>query len=107
MTVARVWGRIQSKDAVLISQDGDLYEFEVPPWATSPIIAEFWAEDEAGNVTYRSAVLEVEAGTIKCLRWLDSDGVCTMEPIMRSVIDMECIRAEAAMIEHICPQMEA
>ena len=107
MSVARVWGRIQGKDAVLDNQEGGVWTFDVPSWASGPIIAEFWAEDDFGNVSYRSAVLEIEAGTIKCLRWLDTDGICIMEAVPRPASELEDVRPLVEMIPHICPQMEA
>lgn len=124
MTVQEVWGRIQGQDSALISQEGDVWTFAVPSWVTNPVIAEFWARDEAGNIAYRSAILTVENGTIKCIRWMHSDGICLMRSVERSAlpvdvrsrIAMETAGRSAAMVEarsvitmekHVCSRMEA
>ena len=106
MTVTEVWGRVQGQDSSLISQAGDLWIFTVPPWVTNPVIAEFWAKDEAGNIGYRSAILTIENGTIKCIRWMHTDGICLMQSVERSghIIN---VRPSITMEKHICPRMEA
>lgn len=125
MSVAEVWGRIQGHDASLISQAGDVWSFIVPAWVTGPVIVEFWARDDAGNTTYRSAIFSIEDGTKKCiLKWLDDHGICTMLGIKRYAemmdtrprIAMAGIRRDAEMMDvrptvtmerHICTKMEA
>ena len=106
MTVAEVWGRIQNYDALLTSQDGDLWNFKVPSWVTSPIIVEFWARDDVGNTSYRAGVFTLEAGTVKCVRWLKTDGICIKLPTPRSTIDMVDVRSKITMVKHVCPMIE-
>lgn len=107
MTVRQVWGRIQGHDTAPTSQQGDVWTFDVPPWATNPIVAEFWAEDEAGNQSYRTAILEIEDGTIKCIRWQKKDTECIMIRTVRPSAVMLNEKPVCDMIKHICPKMEA
>ena len=107
MTVKSVYGRIQGTDAVKTAQVGDVWEFQVPAWATSPIIAEFWAEDEAGNTSYRSAVLEIEGGTIKCIRWCNTGCSCMMLAYDKPTSEMLTLRPTITMQEHLCALLEA
>ncbi len=106
MTVTEVWGRVQGLDSSLISQEGDVWTFTVPPWVTNPVIAEFWAKDDAGNIAYRSAVLSIENGTVKCINWMHTDGICLMQSIKRSG-GIVSVRPDIVMQKHICPRMEA
>lgn len=106
MTVKAVWGRIQRQNATLAAHEGDVWTFDVPLWASSPIIAEFWAEDDAGNVSYRAGVFALEEGTIKCIRWRTEGSSLTMLADDRPVADMldvgrPCIVMEA----HACSRL--
>jgi len=126
MTVVEVWGRIQGYDASLIAQEGDKWTFRVPSWVAGPIVAEFWAKDDAGNISYRAGIFAITDGTIKCIRWLTSDGICTMRALERPeavmVLDgricdsvdrqrptatMDHARAVCDVEGHICAKMEA
>lgn len=105
MSVVEVWGRIQGSDATLTSQEGNIWNFRVPSWATNPVIAEFWAEDDAGNIGYRSAVLTIDQGTVKCIHWMHTDGICLMKKVVRGIA-VTNVRSEITMVKHVCPQME-
>jgi len=125
MTVVEVWGHIQGYDASLITHEGDTWTFQVPSWVTGTIIVEFWAKDDAGNISYRSGIFAVKDGTLKCIRWLTSDGICTMNITERAIITMDIGRycsveeldRPMAMMDHkrstceveshICAKMEA
>lgn len=107
MTVKTVWGRIQGTDAVLDSHSGDMWTFTVPAWVTGPIVAEFWAEDEAGNVSYRTAILEIEDGTIKCIRWQKKDTQCLMLKVQRPTASLIEVRPTVRILKHVCNRMEA
>jgi len=125
MTVAEVWGRIQGHDATLVAQEGDKWTFSVPPWVTGPIIAEIWAKDDAGNISYRAGIFSITEGTIKCIRWLTTNGICTMRAVERAEITMSaegrditeriperpmasigCARALCDVEGHICAKIE-
>ena len=93
MTVVDVWGHIQGYDASLIARDGDKWIFRIPSWATGPIVAEFWAEDDAGNISYRAGIFAITDGTLKCIRWLTTDGICTMNIVEKAEIMMDIGRA--------------
>ena len=107
MTVAEVWGHIQGYDASLITHEGDKWIFRVPSWVTGSIIAEFWAKDDVGNISYRAGVFSIAEGTIKCIRWLTSDGICTMKSIDRTnMATMDHARASCIVEVHTCAKME-
>ena len=123
MTVARVWGRIQAQDVNPIASEGDTWLFQVPRSAVGRVTAQFWVEDEAGNIGYRAALLTIEHGTIKCIEWLETGDITSL-PIERpSIIDLgghaeiaEILHPEikdistrptCAELPHICPKMEA
>lgn len=78
MTVAEVWGRVQGSDVLPLSHDGDDWLFPAPPGMSGTLICEFWAEDDAGNVGYRAAIITLDRGVIKCWRWLDIGCECIM-----------------------------
>ena len=123
--IKAVWGRIQGRDAVQVEHDGNRWRFQVPTWATSPIIAEFWAEDEAGNVSYATGVFTIEEGAIKCIRWREEGSRLTMladgrpsvtdavsrshawEIVSQSTATLGEGRSHAEMLAHTCPKMEA
>lgn len=107
MTVKSVWGRIQGMDATLTAQEGDQWIFQVPPWVTSPIIVEFWAEDDAGNVSYRTGLFDLSEGPIKCIRWKDTGCSCVMLETERPTVTMDAARPRVHMIDHVCFRMEA
>lgn len=120
MTVADVWGRVQGQDALPLSHDGDDWFFPAPPGISGTLVCEFWAEDEAGNIGYRAALITLHKGAIKCWRWLDAGCSCIMlatirpvasviegrpEPRMTlpslEVTDLTC-RPECIMHPHVC-----
>lgn len=103
MTVVSVYGSIQGNDAEPIEQSGDTWTFEVPDWITGEFIAEFWAEDEAGNTTYRTGVFTIADGTVKCIRWLTTDGICIMKTA-RPEVTATFVRPSFRAIDHACPQ---
>lgn len=124
MTVRSVWGRIQRRNAVLIRKDGDKWVFQVPPWAVSPLIVEFWAEDDAGNVSYKTGIFDLEEGRIKCIRWLnegsnlvmlpdDRPSICMMhddrpQADMLGVLTITALaedRPSIEMLDHACPRL--
>lgn len=78
MTVAEVWGRVQGSDVLPLSHDGDDWLFPAPPGMSGTLICEFWAEDDAGNVGYRAAIITLDRGSIKCWRWLTTGCDCIM-----------------------------
>jgi len=82
MTVAEVWGRIQAQDVFPIAQHGDIWMFQVPHSVVGRVIAEFWVQDEAGNIGYRAALMQIEHGTIKCIEWLKTGDILSL-PIER------------------------
>lgn len=103
MTVIDVWGLIDNTSRIPISRSGDVWSFQVPT-KTGIIFAEFWAEDEAGNIGYRSAVLDLRKPTAKCVRWLPGWTSCK---IPQRCATMTLVRPEAVMHCHECPRGEA
>ncbi|WII07045.1 PF13754 domain-containing protein [Methanomassiliicoccales archaeon LGM-RCC1] len=101
MTVADVYGTVMGIDMVVSKVEGDDWIFVLPPYMTGTIVAEFWAVDEAGNTSYRAAVLTCQEGTVKCIKWLDEFGICTMRPIGRSC-EMQDIPRACTMHAHQC-----
>jgi len=83
--IARAWGRIQAQDVVPIAHEGDTWLFQVPRSAVGRITAQFWVEDEAGNIGYRAALLQIEHGTIKCITWLETGDIIAL-PIERPTV---------------------
>lgn len=123
MAVADVWGRVQGRDALPLSRDGDDWFFPMPSGASGTLVAEFWAEDEAGNVGYRAALITLDKGAIKCWRWLDDGCTCIMmavRPIAemterrvyasltigRPVVGSDSSRPSCILRPHICPMAE-
>ena len=84
-----------------------MWTFIVPRWVTGPVIAEFWAEDDVGNTSYRTAVLEIEEGTIKCIRWEKKDSECIMLRPSRPTVEDSTFRPLVEIIPHVCQKMEA
>ncbi len=106
MTVKSVWGRIQRQIATLTSHEGDVWTFDVPLWASSPIIVEFWAEDEAGNISYRTGIFDLGEGQRKCLRWLKEGSSCIMLPDERPTVEMLTSGKPAVeMLDHACSRL--
>lgn len=106
MTVRAVWGRIQRRDAVLLQHEGDKWTFQVPPWASSPLIVEFWAEDDAGNVTYKTGIFTLEEGKIKCIRWMFEGSSLVMLPDDRPTMEMmDDGRPTILMLDHACSRL--
>lgn len=98
MTVTEVWGRVQGMDVLPLAHDGDDWCFPTPPGMTGSLICEFWAEDEAGNIGYRAAVITLDRGAIKCWRWLDAGCECIMLSQSRPVVEMSSERAVSSML---------
>lgn len=96
MTVTDVWGRIQGQDLLPRIHDGDEWFFEFPD-LSGQLVCEFWAQDEAGNVGYRAAILTIARGSIKCWRWMDSGCECILHPIPRPSVDTSADRPEMVM----------
>jgi hypothetical protein len=123
MTVAEVWGRVQGSDVLPLSHNGDDWLFPAPPGMSGTLICEFWAEDDAGNVGYRAAILTIAKGSIKCWRWLSTGTECTMlafrvTAALRETDRPSCAltrcrsdatacsaRPECVMLPHACPMV--
>lgn len=115
MTVKDVWGRIRGTYAGLVARDGDAWYFQVPPDATGTLITEWWAEDDAGNISHTAAVLTLDRGAIKCIRILRFGGRCIMRKVVRPEVSMvgggTCrpipVRPEASMSDRpsVCVMM--
>lgn len=73
--IKEAWGRIQAQEVQPIAHEGDTWLFQVPRSTVGRVIAEFWVKDYAGNIGYRSALLTIEHGTIKCIEWLRTGGI--------------------------------
>ena len=87
MAVESVWGRIQGHPATLESHEGSTWAFQVPPWAVSPLVVEIWAEDDVGNVSYRTGIFQLEDGTVKCIRWREEGSSLVMLADARPRLD--------------------
>ena len=106
MTVMDVWGLVNGHDAGRITRDGEQWYFSLPQDANGDIPCEFWAEDEAGNVGYSAAVLSVSAGGVKCIRWIRTDGECTMKALNRPVCEILEPSVTCSMRPIACPCSE-
>lgn len=127
MAVARMWGRVGGTDVAPFLSNGDEWFFPIPPGSVGDVIAEFWAEDDVGNIGYRSAILTVGRAGVKCIRWIMHGGECTMLAIRRPISEVldrgrcECmcavsprplceditVRAECTMLAIACRRAEA
>ncbi len=121
MTIKDVWGRVQGQDALPLAHSGEDWYFPTPSGMSGQLLAEFWAEDEAGNVGYRAAIITLDKGAIKCWRWLDSGADCIMRGRIRptltpseskpvssmdavtAAMSDRTVRAACAMRPHVCP----
>lgn len=106
MTVAHVWGRIQAQAVLPIAHEGNVWMFQVPRSAVGRVAAEFWVEDEAGNIGYRAAILQIAHGTIKCIEWLETADLISI-PVDRPTVADVSTRPGCSELPHICPRMEA
>lgn len=88
MAVREVWASIDGEGVAAIAREGDRWLFPLPLGIEGHIAVEVWAEDYAGNQSYRAAVLYIEAGSVKEIRWLDSGCDCTMLRLDRPACDM-------------------
>jgi len=79
--------------------------FQVPRSVVGRVLGEFWVEDEAGNITYRAGIFQIDHGVIKCIEWLRTGGL-TMLPIERSEATYIDERPAITMLPHVCPKME-
>lgn len=123
MTVTEVWGRLDGLDVLPLTHSGDTWAFPLPDGAAGQLICEFWAEDDAGNVGYRAAILTIAEGSIKCWRWLSTGTECTMlafraTATLRETDRPSCAltwrrsdatatsgRPECVMLPHACPMV--
>lgn len=120
--IREVWGRIQAQDVFSVAQEGDTWLFQVPHSVIGRVVAEFWVEDEAGNVGYRAAILTIEHGTIKCIEWLKTGDIVSLpidrpqlmplpidrgiDEMLRPVILDVSEYPTCTELPHICPRME-
>jgi len=102
MTVKTVWGRIQAQDVMAIAHEGETWLFQVPRSAVGRVTAQFWVEDKAGNIGYRAAILQIEHGTIKCIRWLETGDIASL-PIERP--EITDLGGHAEIIEILHPEV--
>jgi len=105
MTVVRMWGRVDGKDSLPFHRNGDDFYFDVPDGYIGDLLCEFWAQDEAGNIGYRAAILTISLGGRKCIRWLDTGGECIMHPIRRPESEFAGIRPVCIMHPKVCSEM--
>lgn len=97
MTVEEMWGRVQGNDVLPLSRDGDEWFFPTPSGMSGTLVCEFWAEDDAGNIGYRAALITLDKGAIKCWRWLDMGCECILRAWRHPVAEMEDGRPTAEM----------
>lgn len=120
-----MWGRVDGKDSLPFHRNGDDFYFDIPDGFIGDLLCEFWAEDEAGNIGYRSAILSISLGGKRCIRWLDTGGECIMHPIRRPGAEfigerpicipyggvvsemIETLRPTCDMSPLVCPRAEA
>lgn len=100
--VSDVWVSINGGDYVTYTaQEGDVWTFPVNRSLGGHVTIEAWAEDAAGNQTYKAVIIELSEGTIKAVRWLATGGECVMLRIQRPVTEpME--RPMCAWLPHEC-----
>lgn len=67
--ITRVWGLINGQQALQTYQKGDRWYFELPS-QSGMFVCEFWAENDYGSVGYRSAIIYIQDGRVKCIRVL-------------------------------------
>ena len=67
--IVRVWGLINGQQALQTYQKGDRWYFELPS-QSGMFVCEFWAENDYGSVGYRSAIIYIQDGRVKCIRVL-------------------------------------
>lgn len=106
MTVTDVWGRVNGQDAGLITRDGDQWYFSLPTNTNGDVPCEFWAQDEAGNIGYASAILTLEDGGVKCIRWIRTDGECVMKAVNRPSCVLLDGSVTCSMRPIVCPCSE-
>ena len=106
MTVAEAWASIDGGPLVgAVLQAGDRWWFPVPGGMTGCFFVEIWATDEAGNQSYAAAHFEMEAGAIKCIRWLRDTGMCLMLPRPHAVAE-SVQRPDVSMLPFVGVRME-
>lgn len=71
MVVARVWAEINGAVVEMVHGEGGEWSITVPPTEDGFITCAFWAEDDAGNVAYRTATLWLFDGRLTCIHWVD------------------------------------
>lgn len=88
MTVSEVWAAVDGTTAAPIAHEGDVWTFPMPAGRSGHITVEVWAEDEAGNQSYKAAIVYLEGGTVKRIVWRTEGGICTMLKIQRPTVGM-------------------
>lgn len=67
--ITRVWGLINGQQALQTYQKDDRWFYELPS-QSGMFVCEFWAENDYGSVGYRSAIIFIQDGRVKCIRVL-------------------------------------
>lgn len=78
MAVKSVWGKLNNGSEVVFARAGtDTWSVEVAGEAPDGrYVAEVWAEDFAGNVAYKMAIIWVTKGKVTCLRFIEHKYKC-------------------------------
>ena len=107
MAVAEAWASVDGGPIeTAVRQEGDLWWFPVPAGMTGTFFAEIWAEDDAGNQSYAVAVLTLEEGVVKCIRWIRDRGYCKMLPVERPMVAMAEARPSVVMDGRVSMSMD-
>lgn len=106
MSVIDVWGLVSGKVVGLITRNADEWYFDLPSDSSGTLMAEFWAQDEAGNTGHAVALLQLTDGGLKCIRILRTHGECRMRDIHRPECVMSDRPALCSMRPMQCSRME-
>ena len=73
MTVINVWGKIDSVEVIFTPSPScpDWWNVSVPYDSDGEYICEIWAEDDAGEISYRTAILYITEGCLTTLKYID------------------------------------
>lgn len=71
MVVTRVWAEINGVVVEMVRGEGDAWSIEAPTSEDGFITCAFWAEDDAGNIAYKTATLWLFDGRLTCIHWVD------------------------------------
>lgn len=73
MTVINVWGKIDSVEVIFTPSSScpDWWNVSVPYDNDGEYICEIWAEDDAGEISYRTAILYITEGRLTTLKYID------------------------------------